>query len=121
MTVVMLQEFLFGGIYGSPNRITWETLKYVNENPNIKKVITYYNIAPYDLRKSGKYESRFFVTLKRDYTGRINAWRGHYMIVEFPTITPDDRYMKVITRCPIIQQFQDKKVHSYIYDCTRMP
>ena len=121
MTVVMLQEFLFGGIYGSPNRIAWETVRYINENPDIKQVITYYNIAPYDLRKSGKYESRFFVTLKRDYTGRINAWRGHYMIVEFPTITPDDRYMKVITRCPIIQQFQDKKVHSYIYDCTRMP
>ena len=121
MTAVMFQEFLFGGIYGSPNRVAWETVNYVNANPDIHQVITYYNIAPYDLRLSGKYNSRFFVTLKRDYVGRINAWRGHYMIVEFPAIAIDDRYMQVITKCPIIKEFQDKTIRSYIYDCTKIP
>lgn len=119
-TGVMLEEYLLGRIYGSPNRVAWETVNYVNNNPDIHQVITYYNIAPYDLRLSGKYNSRFFVTLKRDYVGRINAWRGHYMIVDFPAIASDDRYMAVINRCPITKEFQDKRIHSYIYDCTQL-
>ncbi len=120
-TGVMLEEYLVGSIYGSPNRVAWETVRYVNTNPDITQVISYYNYGPYDLRQSGKYAARFYVTPKRDYSGRIMAWRGYYMIIDFPAIAADDQYMRIITRCPIAKQFTDKLITGTVYDCTALP
>ncbi|MEK7616316.1 MAG: hypothetical protein AAB420_03880 [Patescibacteria group bacterium] len=120
-TIVILQEFLFGGIYGSANRVAWDTVNYINANPEITRVNTYYDIAPYDLRVSGKYENRFYVTPKRDYTKSLEKYRLHYMIVHFPEIAPDDKHLALIKRCPVIQEFRDKRVYSEVYDCTKLP
>jgi len=120
-SIIILQEFLFGGLYGSPSRVAWDTVRYINSNPEIKQVNTYYDIAPYDLRLSGKYENRFYVTPKRDYTKSLEKYRLHYMIVHFPEIDPNDKHMLLLKRCPVIKEFRDKKVYSEVYDCTKLP
>ncbi len=120
---LFISEFLFGTINGSVPAIARETVDYVNNNPDIgqEQVITYYDIAPYDLRVSGKYYSRFYTAINRDYTPKVTNFRGYYMIVDFPEIGENHPYWKLIQRCPIIKEFQDKKIKSYIFDCTDLP
>lgn len=113
-------EYLFGSIYGSVDKVAKETIEYVNSNKVVKGVITYYDIGAYYLRLSGKYDSRFYTAQKRDYTPKITNYRGQYMIVDFPAIEKDGRYWPLISRCPLLKKFQDKKVESYVFDCSRI-
>ena len=119
--VLFIREFLFGKLYGNVSKVARETVDYVNNEPAVKEVITYYDIAPYDLRQSGKYISRFYTAPKRDYTEKLTTFRGHYMVVNFPEIGEEHVYWKLLERCPIIKEFQDKKIRSYIFDCTKLP
>ena len=116
--ILFSAEYLFGSIYGSVDRIAKETIEYVNSDRTIAGVITYYDIGAYYLHLSGKYDSRFYTAPKRNYVPKIEGYRGHYMIVDFPAIDKDGRYWPLISRCPLLKKFQDKKIESYIFDCT---
>ncbi len=114
-------EYLFGSLYGSVDKVAKETIEYVNSNDAIKGVITYYDIGAYYLRLSGKYVSRFYTAPKRDYTPKIQSYRGQYMIVDFPAIDKqNDRYWPLVGRCPLLKKFQDKRVESYVFDCSKI-
>ncbi len=118
--IIFANELLRGDLYGSPDRVVRQTLNYVLNEPSITKVITYNDIAPYDLKKSGKYGSRFYTAPERDYTKKMATFKGHYMIVDFPAIDKNDRYWPLITRCSLLKKFQDKKIESYVFDCSRI-
>ena len=118
--VLFSTEYLFGSTYGSVDKVAKETIKYINSNDAIDGVITYYDIGAYYLRLSGKYDSRFYTAPKRDYTPKIERYRGQYMIVDFPAIDKEGRYWPLIARCPLLKKFQDKKVESYIFDCSKI-
>ncbi|MEK7603571.1 MAG: glycosyltransferase family 39 protein [Patescibacteria group bacterium] len=113
-------EYLFGSVYGSVDKVAKETIEYVNSEDAIGKVITYYDIGAYYLRLSGKYYSRFYTAPKRDYTPKIANYRGQYLIVDFPAIDKGGRYWPLIAKCPLIKQFRDKMVESYIFDCSKI-
>lgn len=115
--LIFSAEYLFGFMYGSVDKVAKETIEYVNSNNDIKRVITYYDIGAYYLRLSGKYVSRFYTAPKRDYTLKIQNYRGQYMIVDFPAIDKDGRYWPLISRCPLLKKFQDKKIESYVFNC----
>ena len=116
--IIFSTEYLFGPINGSVDKVAKETIQYVNSSNAVKEVITYYDIGAYYLRLSGKYNARFYTAPTRDYSERINAYRGQYMIVDFPGIDKDGRYWPVISKCPLLKKFQDKKIESYIFDCS---
>jgi len=116
--ILFSAEYLFGPINGSVDKVAKETIQYVNSSNAVKEVITYYDIGAYYLRLSGKYNARFYTAPTRDYSERINAYRGQYMIVDFPGIDKDGRYWPVISKCPLLKKFQDKKIESYIFDCS---
>lgn len=118
--ILFSAEYLFGSIYGSVDKVAKETIEYVNLNKAVKEVITYYDIGAYYLRLSGKYSARFYTAPKRDYTSRIESYRGQYMIVDFPAIEKSGRYWPLISRCPLLKKLQDKKVESYIFDCSKI-
>lgn len=118
--ILFSTEYLFGPIYGNVDKVAKETIEYVNSNKDIKEVVTYYDIGAYYLRLSGKYSARFYTTPKRDYTPRIESHRGQYIIVDFPAIDKGGRYWPLIARCPLLKKFQDKKVESYIFDCSQI-
>ena len=118
--LIFMNEYLFGSLFGSVPTITRTSIDYVRNNPDITNVITYYDIGAYYLRLSDKYEARFYTAPSRDYTVRMDAYRGHYMIVDFPAIDKNGRYWPLIARCPLLKKFQDKKVESYIFDCSKI-
>ena len=113
-------EYLFGTLYGSVDKVAKKTIEYVNSNDAINGVITYYDIGSYYLRLSGKYDSRFYTAPKRDYTPKITDYRGQYMIVDFPAIDKEGRYWPLIIRCPLLKKFQNKKIESYVFDCSKI-
>ncbi len=118
---VITQEYLVGGLYGNVSKLVRETVSYVNTDPAIHHVVTYYDIGSYYLQESGKYENRFYVAPSRDYSKTIEKFRGHYMIVDFPKIAEDDRYLEGIRRCPVVKSFTEKEISSSVYDCTKLP
>ena len=119
--IVFINELLRGDLHGNPDKIVRQTLNYILTEPSITKVITYNDIAPYDLKKSGKYYSRFYTAPERNYLPKITSYRGQYMIVDFPAIDKkNDRYWSLIARCPLLKKFQDKKIESYVFDCSKI-
>lgn len=115
--ILFMNELLQGSLYGSPDKITHQTLDYVLNEPSITRVITYNDIAPYDLKKSGKYEARFYTAPERNYEKRMKVFDGYYMIVDFPEIGKPGRYWDLVQRCEETKRFTDKKINSYIFDC----
>ncbi|GEM_PF-1656740 len=114
-------EFLFGNLYGSVDKMTKKSVEYVINNKKIDGVITYYDAGVYYLKKADKYDSRFYTAPKRNYAPKIADYRGHYMIVDFPAIDKTSQYWKLISRCKLDQKFTDKYVDSYIFDCRTLP
>lgn len=119
--IFLSNEFLFGNSYGSVDKITKQSVDYVIKNKDIKDVITYYDAGVYYLKAADKYNARFYTAPTRDYSIRINAYRGYYMIVDFPAIDKKSQYWKLISRCKLEQKFTDKYVDSYIFDCRSLP
>lgn len=119
--ILFANEYLFGSFYGSVDKVAKETIQYVNSNDNINRVITYYNTGVYSLRLSGKYASRFYTAPKRNYTPKIENYRGQYMIVDFPAIDKNGRYWPLINRCSLLKSFEDKKIKSYVFNCSSLP
>ena len=113
-------EYLFGYLYGSVDKVAKETIEYINSEDTVGQVITYYDIGAYYLRLSGKYHSRFYTAPKRDYTPKIENYRGQYMVVDFPAIDKGGRYWPLIVRCSLVQQFRDKRIESYVFDCSKI-
>lgn len=118
--IIFSVEYLLGSVYGSVDRVAKETIEYVNSNNAVEGVITYYDIGAYYLRLSGKYDSRFYTAPKRDYTPKITDYRGQYMIIDFPAIEKEGRYWPLISRCPLLNKFQDKRIESYVFDCSKI-
>jgi len=116
--VFFVQEYLFGGFYGSPARLARAAVDYVIADKNTQSVITYNDIGAYDLRLNNKYTSRFYTAEARDYTEKLTTYRGQYLIVNFPQIDPVGRYWPLLNRCETLKKFSDKKVDALILDCS---
>lgn len=118
--LLFINEFLFGNFYGSPAKIARASADYIIQNKNIPGVITYNDIAVYDLKINKKYIARFYTTPTRDYTERLTEFRGYYLVVDFPLIDKNDKHWKLIKDCLIAKQFKDKEINAYILNCTKI-
>lgn len=116
--ILFLNEYLGKSLYGNVPEVSKKTINYIIENPNIRNVITYYDVGAYYLRKSDQYHSRFYTAPSRDYTPKLSTFDGYYMIVDFPPIDKNGRYWPLISRCDLIKTFSDKSVNSYLFNCT---
>jgi hypothetical protein len=119
--ILLSTENITGIMYGNVNNITKRSVDYVINNPEIKGVITYYDAGVYYLKVADKYDARFYTAPNRDYTERMNRFRGHYMIVDFPAIDKNGLYWNLISKCKLDKKFTDKYVDSYIFDCRSLP
>ncbi|MEK7645961.1 MAG: glycosyltransferase family 39 protein [Patescibacteria group bacterium] len=115
---IFLNEYLFGSLFGSVPNVAKASVQYVLDNPKIKDATTYYDTGNYYLILADKSAGRFFTAPSRDYSGRFKAYKGYYMIVDFPAIDRNGRYWPFLERCKLDKQFTDKDVNSYIFDCT---
>ena len=117
---LFLNEYLFGGLFGSVPNVAKASVQYVLNNPEIKDATTYYDTGNYYLILANKSAGRFFTAPSRDYSPRFNAYKGYYMVVDFPAIDRNGRYWPFLERCKLDKQFNDKHVNSYIFNCTEI-
>jgi len=107
-------------LFGSVPNVAKASVQYVLDNPKIKDATTYYDTGNYYLILAEKSSGRFFTAPSRDYSPRFNAYKGYYMIVDFPAIDKKGRYWPFLERCKLDKKFSDKNVDSYIFDCTKI-
>ncbi|MCR4334668.1 MAG: glycosyltransferase family 39 protein [Patescibacteria group bacterium] len=117
--LVLNEEFLFGKIYGSVNKIAFAVTNEVVGNSEIDKVVTYYDIAGYELNDSKKYARRFYVApmFAQSNVGKFTGYSGYYSVVGFPLIDPTSIYWRYLQSCKTVFQSQDKNIRGYIFDC----
>lgn len=114
---IFLNEYMFGSLFGSVPNVAKASVQYVLNNPEIKDATTYYAHGAYYLLLADKYAGRFYTAPSRDYSPRFNAYKGYYMVVDFPAIDKKGRYWPFLERCRLDKQFNDKYVNSYIFNC----
>lgn len=119
--IVLSSEHLTGSIYGNVDKITKRSVDYIINNDDIKGIITYYDAGVYYLKLKNKYDSRFYTAPTRDYSKKLTDYRGHYLIVDFPSIDKKSEYWRLISRCDLDQKFTDKYLDSYVFDCRSLP
>jgi hypothetical protein len=117
--IVLANEMINGSLYGSVDRVTDTLVKEVNSNGDIKQVITYYDIAGYDLHASGKYFKRFYTDpiFADTNVGKFSDYSGYYMVTNFPEIDVNSVYWKYLSTCQPVFQTADKDIYGYIFNC----
>ena len=117
--LILNEEYLFGKIYGSVNKVAFAVTNEVINNPKIDKVITYYDIAGYELNDSKKYGRRFYVApmFTQSNIGKFSDYTGYYSVVDFPLIDTTSIYWRYLQSCQTIFKVQDKNINGYIFDC----
>ncbi len=118
---VIGRELVTGSVYGSVDGVTKEIVDKVNSDPLIKQVITYYDIAGYELNSSGKYYKRFYTDPMFSNTNvtKFTNYGGHYMVVDFPRIDKGSIYWKYLESCEKVYEVVNKDVSGYIFDCNK--
>jgi hypothetical protein len=115
----MMTEFVSGFFYGSVDKMAKTLTKEVVNNPKIDKVITYYDIAGYELNAAGKYGRRFYTDpmFAETNKGKFQDFKGYFEVLDFPMIDKNGVYWKYFQTCEQIYSVSDKKVSGYIFDC----
>lgn len=118
---VFIEEYLFGKINGNPAVLLKNAVEFIKNDKDISKVITYNNIGRRELTLIGKYERRLYVAPKFEssYTDILKNFKGHYLVINIPRISPDSPYAKYFSSCRTIYRETSKKVSAQIYDCTK--
>ena len=116
---VLAREFLMGGRYGNVDMVAKGVVTYTNNNPKIPQVITYYDIAGYELNSEGKYFKRFYTDpmFEKTNVSKFNSYDGYYMVVDFPEINKDSVYWKYLESCKKVFETRDKNISGYVFDC----
>lgn len=118
---IFIEEYLFGKINGSPAVLLENAVDFIKDNEGISKVITYNNIGKRELSEIGKYERRLYAAPKFEsgYTDILKNFKGHYLIIDIPRISPDSPYVRFFSFCRTIYEENSQKISAKIYNCQR--
>lgn len=117
--LVLGREFITGSIYGNVDTVAKDVTSYTNSHPDIQQVITYYDIAGYELNSTGKYFKRFYTDPMFEKTNvtKFNSYAGYYMVVDFPEINKNSVYWKYLESCKRVFETRNKNISGYVFDC----
>lgn len=123
-TGAFAEEYLIGGINGSAAVLVHRAAAFIASDPDIQHVVVYNDNGGYEIQQTGKYAKRLYTSPDFDVTQKaetMNAFSGHYLVVDAPPIDPASIYAKYFATCvPVYQDF-DKAMHATVYDCRKAP
>jgi hypothetical protein len=119
--VVFAEEYLFGRINGSSTKLVRQGVEYIENDPEIKKVIVYNDNGGWDVRTSGKYERRMYATpqFEAEYREVLSKFSGHILYVNAPRVALDSFYQKYFDACQVVFEKQDKYITGHVLNCTK--
>jgi len=118
---VFIEEYLFGGINGSSPKLVKESVEFIRNSPEVKKVIVYNDNGGWNVRETGKYERRMYAVpqFEDEYKKVLNNFNGHILFIDIPRINPDSFYVEYMNSCKVVYKKVDKRISSKIYDCRK--
>jgi 4-amino-4-deoxy-L-arabinose transferase-like glycosyltransferase len=113
------EEYLFGKINGFTPGLLRGVLAYVGSHPEIETVITYNDTGTYELTAMRKYYRRLYVDpmFEASNIKKMNAFKGYYMVVDFPRINPQSIYAHYFNTCKAVYHDASRRINADVYDC----
>ncbi|PJE51064.1 MAG: hypothetical protein COV29_02205 [Candidatus Yanofskybacteria bacterium CG10_big_fil_rev_8_21_14_0_10_36_16] len=118
---IFVEEYLFGKFNGDSYALLNNAVRYIEDNDEIKSIITYRDIGGTELTNIGKYEKRIYAIPKNEkvHADLLNSFHGHYLVINIPKIEEDSMYTKYFDSCKIIYQKYSGHIPAIIYDCKK--
>jgi hypothetical protein len=123
-TFSFTEEYLLGRINGSAQALVRDATAFIAGNDDIQKVVVYNDNGGDEIRRIGKYEKRLYTSPIFDVNQKIatmNAYSGHYLVIDAPPIDPKSVYAAYFATCTPIYEEQSKKMTATVYDCRNAP
>jgi 4-amino-4-deoxy-L-arabinose transferase-like glycosyltransferase len=118
-SVIGIEEYIYGGLFGSVSVVEKSLLNSIENDLDIKQVITYNDIGAFELSKMGKYYKRFYIHPQfiGDNVIKFNSFDGYYLVLNFPALDKDSIYTKFFSTCSVKYRTVDKLVSGEVFDC----
>ena len=123
-TAAFIEEYLVGGINGSAAVLVDRAAAFIAADPDIQHVVVYNDNGGYEIQQTGKYAKRLYTSPDFDVTQKaatMNAFKGHYLVIDAPPIDPMSIFAKYFATCIPIYRDADGAIHVTIYDCRTAP
>lgn len=116
---VFIEEYYVGALHGNSRVLLEDSLAYIENNPDIEKVISFNEIGLYELSAMGKYHRRLYVdpAFAESYIPILREFDGHYLVVEVPRIDPQSMYVPFFKSCETVYTRTSGEITSSVYDC----
>lgn len=113
------EEYLFGRINGSAQKLVSDAVLYIKNHPTIKTVAVYNDNGGYAVMQSGKYARRIYATPQFEpaYKEFFSKFSGHILYVNIPRVGEDTVYQKYFNSCSTKYEVRDKYITSKIFYC----
>lgn len=116
--VLLTEEYLFGGLYGSAPEVT-RALDRAIASSTVPVVITYNDTGAYELLQAGKYAGRFYPhpEFVADNIQKFSAGPGYYLVVNMPLLNPAISYGRYFASCKTLATSRSGGITGAVYDC----
>lgn len=121
---VFIEEYMVGNMNGFAPGLVARVVPFIAENPEIQNMVVYNDNGGNEIQEIGKYEKRLYTSPQFDVNDKIktmNAFRGHYLVVDVPRIDPYSVFAKYFATCDSIYKDTDKAMSAVVYDCRKAP
>jgi hypothetical protein len=118
---VFIEEYLFGLINGSAQKLVNDSVAYIVQNKDIKEVMVYNDNGGFEMHESGKYSRRIYAAPQfvDTYKPIFDKYSGHILFIDIPRLSDDSMYKQYFDSCKIIYNESSKQISSKIYDCAK--
>lgn len=118
------EEYLFGKINGFAPGLVERAAAFIAADPSVQRVVVYNDNGGAEIQATGKYEKRLYTSPDFDWGAKasaMNAFKGHYLVVDAPPIDPESFFAKYFATCVTAYQDTDRMMHATLYDCRKAP
>ncbi|MBI4138632.1 glycosyltransferase family 39 protein [Candidatus Uhrbacteria bacterium] len=112
-------EYGTGLFYGNASALAKRAAAAACASPDVSRIITYNDIAAWELGECGKYDRRFYLNPEFAAVNekKFAGFDGHYVVVTMPPISPDQKIMRYLSTCHTLFSEDDRRVSARLYDC----
>lgn len=116
---VFAEEYVFGRINGDSTVVLDAALGYLRGRTDITQVITYNDTGAHELTAMGKYYKRLYVdpAFEKTNVAKLNAFHGHYLVVDVPRIDPDGFVAAFFDSCDPVFEKTSGVISARVLDC----
>src|SRR3989344_827498 len=118
---IFIEELLFGTMNGNAPEVLANSIKYIRDNEDIDKVLTYNDIGAGPLSQLSKYAGRIYAIpaseegYRKKFSEHIDQG-GHFFLVEVPLLY-DGFYSDFFSKCDTLFETRSGVIPGRVYSC----